>query len=161
MAKYIRCMKSNGHIVGSNFESKPIHLPHNTVFWVSCGDSLVFPEKYFYRDEVLFALTVALSSAELSATNLLKDEADGLWQHTKTQAEANADAIQKRIEEIDRETFDLIKAWCAGESERVEEAFLSLGIGDVSDVRFQLYQDNKQSLIASQQQKKVDEGLIA
>lgn len=159
--KFVRCRKDNGNILGIAFESEPVGLPHIAVFWVEVSNETTFPEQYSTEDTISFVLSSALSSAELTATNLVKLESAGNWQHSQTEIEGNISDIQKRIAEIDDETCVLIKAWCASQSEGTEESFFNLGIADNSGTRYQDYLTERNNIVAAQHQKKIDEGLVS
>ena len=57
--------------------------------------------------------------------------------------------------QVDKETFQLIKDWCADEEEGCEEAFINLGIDDNTDTRYQAYVTQKSSIKSSQSAKKI------
>lgn len=160
MDKFIRCLKEDGQIVGSSFESEPIDLPHTIVFWVRVsGDSAgypAFPEAYSVEDRVYFELTTSLTSDELAAKNLIMDENAGAWKHTLTEEQAQEKYLQEQIKLIDQESFSLIKNWCATQPEGCEEAFLALGIADKDDDRYLAYVAKKSEIKQQQSAKKMD-----
>ena len=163
MFQYVRCLKATGELVGDGLESKPVNRPHTLVFWVKLpldeSGGCSFPEPYCESDTVSFALTKALTATEQDAKNLIKDQSKGAWTHSMTEEEGAQALLQTELHEISQETFELIKAWCEGQPEGCEEAFINLGIANNSNARYQAYVAAKNQIIAEQHQKK--ETLIA
>ncbi len=142
MAKYIRCNRANGTVMGARLHDQPHSLCNPSVFWVRvepAADSQPAPwQLNDPEDQVQFQLYQPLPTG---AGQPVVNESQGQWVHQLPAASALEHQQRRASLAHDTETWRLIRLWCERQDEGCEEAFINLGIEDPQHPRYQAYRE--------------------
>jgi len=141
MAKYIRCNRANGTVMGDRLHDQPYSLCNPSVFWVQVNPAgqgrhpwqLNDPE-----DQVQFQLYQPLPTG---SGQPVVTESQGQWVHQLPDSAALEQAQRRQNMAKDVETWRLIRLWCERQDEGCEEAFINLGIDNPQHPRYLAYRE--------------------
>lgn len=142
MAKYIKCNRANGLVMGYKLHDKPFSLCNPSVFWVAVYSNspagLNSWAQHAPNDQVQFQMYQPLPSGNGQP---VVNESQGQWTHSINSSNAQEHASRRAEQLRDRETYRLIRLWCERQPEGSEEAFINLGIEDAQNHRYRAYRE--------------------
>lgn len=143
MPKYIKCARNGGLVMSERLFDAPQELGNPNTFWVQVQEppAGVHPtwRPNCPEDQLKFQAYQTIPPSDSSPTVVTENQ--GQWQHSISGLTAQQYASEQIEQQHDRETFRLIKDWCAQQPEGCEEAFLNLGVTNINDSRYKAYRE--------------------